>query len=174
VIAAGDDAGDIITWYNQGGNTPSFTKVILESNFPGAWPVGTFDADNDLDRDILSASSTLSDIYWWDNQHNITGIGEYPMPGTTKQGLTIQPNPFSFETSIRFSLPEESFITVRIISPVGKCIRLLFSGKAEKGENIFIWDGKNDSGTDADPGFYFCTIQTCEGLIADGGIMKTR
>ena len=174
VIATGEMAGDIITWYNQGSNTPSFTKVPLESNFPGAWPVYTFDPDNDMDQDILSASSTLNDIYWWENQHNITTIGEYPMSGITKQRLTIQPNPFSFETIIQLSLPEESVITVRIISTDGKCIRLLLSGKARKGENIIVWDGKNNSGTDADQGFYFCIVETVEGIIANGGIMKAK
>ena len=174
VIAAGDNAGDIITWYNQGGDTPSFTKVILESNFPGVWPVGTFDADNDLDRDILSASSTLSDIYWWDNQHTITSIGQDLSQVNPDLKMTVHPNPFSSEIRIQLSLQEQSLIKVMIVASDGKLISLLYSGKAEKGGQSFTWDGKNSAGTDAVQGFYICIIETEDRGIYSCSLVKEK
>jgi len=132
VIAAGDFAGDIITWYNQGLITPSFQKVILESNFPGVWPVNTFDPDNDLDLDILSASSTLNDIYWWENQLILSSPGGSQVQNSSGKKLNIYPNPFYVNAEIQFTLFEDSDISLRVLSSDGKLISVLFSGKLVK------------------------------------------
>jgi hypothetical protein len=174
VIAAGDNAGDIITWYNQGVSAPSFLKVALESSFPGVWPVNTFNPENDHDRDILSASSTLSDIFWWDNQHTITSLVQDHSQVNPDLELTVHPNPFSSEVKIQLSLPEQSQIKVMIIASDGKPIRLLYWGKAGKGRHSFTWDGKNSAGTVAEKGFYVCVIETEKGDILSCRFIKEK
>lgn len=172
VAAAGDQSGDVITWYNQGGAQPSFTKYVLEPNFPGAWPVFTCDVDNDTDRDIISASSTLNDIYWWDNQLIPTHVKGLSPPAIEPVIIRAFPNPFINETAICFDLNSDIPVCMQVVSLSGKIVRTMFRGKALPGSHSVTWDGKNDSGNDAEQGSYLCVLRTEEKIIASCPVIK--
>ncbi|MBN1481925.1 T9SS C-terminal target domain-containing protein [candidate division KSB1 bacterium] len=53
------------------------------------------------------------------------------------------PNPFNAATTIQFSFPKSSFVTLKIYNTIGKEIRTLISEKMEKGEHNIIWNANN-------------------------------
>ncbi len=73
------------------------------------------------------------------------------------------PNPFNPATTIRFTLPEKNFVTVRIFDILGREVRTFIRSDLEPGEHSVPFDAEGLSG-----GIYFCQ------LIADGRHMTTR
>jgi hypothetical protein len=158
VVAAGDEAGDVIIWYNQGTPQPSFTKCILDSNFPGAWPVHACDLDGDADNDILAASSTMNTVVWWDNQQILPNTNEFQALNKHDR-LRISPNPFISRVRIHFNLQSIQWICLRILSISGQTIYTQSREKAGSGENTLVWNGKNDYGIEVDNGVYICVLE---------------
>jgi photosystem II stability/assembly factor-like uncharacterized protein len=69
------------------------------------------------------------------------------------------PNPFNPETSIQFSLPHASFVTLRIFNTWGQIVRTLAATTYEAGRHQIVWDGKDDTGIPVAGGCYFCQLQ---------------
>jgi hypothetical protein len=90
-----------------------------------------------------------------------TSVGEAQERMREPQGPTIYgaPNPFTRSTTVRFCLPEDSQATELVIYNLrGQKIRTLFSGAASAGRHTAVWDGRDDSGTPASSGIYFCAL----------------
>jgi hypothetical protein len=170
VVAAGVNAGDVRIWYNQGGSPPSFVMYTLEPNFPGVWPVHVCDLENDSDTDILSASSTLNDICWWENQATSTQEEEISWQVNATGLSGIAPNPFSDKAEIRYFTEAGSQVTLRIYSIVGKLIRTMSAGEGGLHTGCIVWDGQDDAGYPATKGMYLC-ILTANGVTAGRQIL---
>lgn len=65
------------------------------------------------------------------------------------------PNPFNPTTTIEFSLPEQSDVTIRIFSVTGALVRTLVNDNREAGIYTLQWDGTTDSGIRVATGVYF-------------------
>ncbi len=72
------------------------------------------------------------------------------------------PNPFNEGTSIRFDLPETSFVRVTLFDVRGRLTRTLQSGVMPPGRQTLTWDGRDESGVPAAGGVYFCRIEAGE------------
>lgn len=68
------------------------------------------------------------------------------------------PNPFVDEVTIRFNLPETSFIWVRIYNSSGQLVKILSNGLGFQGNNELFWDGTNTQGNRMAPGPYLVRI----------------
>ncbi len=69
------------------------------------------------------------------------------------------PNPFNGSTIITMYLPKEENITVKIFDILGREVKKLFYGKAQKGKLTVLWNGKNNTGFDVGSGIYFYRIE---------------
>ena len=69
------------------------------------------------------------------------------------------PNPFNAGTEIRYCLPREERISLRIYNTLGQEVRVLAEGVFPGGEHAIRWDGRNGSGAPAASGLYFCRLQ---------------
>ena len=70
------------------------------------------------------------------------------------------PNPFNPVTQIRYQLPEESIVTIRIYDITGRVVRSLVSGQKElTGYHQVSWDGTNNHGDGVSAGMYLYVIQ---------------
>ena len=64
------------------------------------------------------------------------------------------PNPFNPVTTIKYDLPEESFVELRIFNLLGEEIRTLVSGSESAGSKSTLWDGKDNSVNLVSSGMY--------------------
>lgn len=80
-------------------------------------------------------------------------------PGEQLTSLQNYPNPFTKETMIRYSLPENGEVKIDLYDASGRFIRNLLWGPQYAGENRTIWDGTNNSGTRLKSGIYTYVLQ---------------
>ena len=74
------------------------------------------------------------------------------------------PNPFVFTTTIRYQLPIESDVSLKIYSYTGQLVRTLVNTRKESGYYIVSWKGRNDNGKRVSAGIYFCKFEAPTGL----------
>jgi hypothetical protein len=65
------------------------------------------------------------------------------------------PNPFNPTTSIEYSLPEQSYVTVKVYNVLGKEIKTLVDGYKDSGNYKVVWDGRDMQGRSVSSGIYF-------------------
>ncbi len=64
------------------------------------------------------------------------------------------PNPFNPTTTIKYALPTESNVELKIYDLMGREIRTLVNGNDGIGYKEIMWDGKNNSGNQVSSGIY--------------------
>ena len=64
------------------------------------------------------------------------------------------PNPFNPNTLIKFSIPKDDFVTIKIYNMIGQEIITLFSGNAKKGTHTLSWNGMDQNGIQVSSGSY--------------------
>ena len=69
------------------------------------------------------------------------------------------PNPFNAVTTIRYQLPERSFVRLSVYDPSGQFLRTLVEEEQRAGYYAAGWDGRDNSGRDVASGLYFCHLQ---------------
>ncbi|NHZ84511.1 MAG: T9SS type A sorting domain-containing protein [Planctomycetia bacterium] len=85
------------------------------------------------------------------------------------------PNPFNPVTTLRYDLPEQSFVKITIYDILGREVRYLVNRIENPGFKSVIWNGKNDVGQTLGAGVYLYRIQALqkEGRQA-GEYIKTK
>ncbi|MBU1073800.1 T9SS type A sorting domain-containing protein, partial [bacterium] len=73
------------------------------------------------------------------------------------------PNPFNPATEIRFALPSQQPITLKVYDVAGREVATLAAGLHEAGTHAFIWRGENDDGARVASGLYFYRLMTEDG-----------
>ncbi len=90
----------------------------------------------------------------------LTGIEEeniiYPSEYNLLQNF---PNPFNPATSIKFALPIESNINIKIYNTLGKEIKELINDTRSSGEYEITWDGTDNFSKQVSSGVYFLTME---------------
>ena len=64
------------------------------------------------------------------------------------------PNPFNPSTTIKFTLTDESFVSLKIFNSIGEVVNKLFSGTEQPGEHEIIWNAENFTS-----GIYFYLLE---------------
>lgn len=72
------------------------------------------------------------------------------------------PNPFLSETTIQYSLSDESSVLLKVYNLSGQEIKTLVHQKQPEGLYSISWDGTSNSGNRINAGIYIYTIQTDE------------
>jgi hypothetical protein len=70
------------------------------------------------------------------------------------------PNPFAGGTTIRYTLPTDGRVQLRIFDVTGRLIRTLVNGPAEAGPNRVVWDGRDHEGHKLSSGVYFYRLES--------------
>ena len=71
------------------------------------------------------------------------------------------PNPFNPSTTINFSVPEESVISIKVYDLSGRHVNtLLNASRIHVGHHQVIWDGTDFSGATVAAGIYIYALQT--------------
>ncbi len=69
------------------------------------------------------------------------------------------PNPFNPTTMIRFALPKESKVSLKVYDVIGREVRTLVNGDLAAGINTVEWNGRNNLGQSVASGMYLYRIQ---------------
>jgi len=69
------------------------------------------------------------------------------------------PNPFNPSTAIKFSVPENSKITLTVYNLLGQIIKVLANEVVNPGNYSFIWNGTDNSGLNVSSGIYFYELK---------------
>ena len=94
-------------------------------------------ANNNL---LLSASNGVIYCFMYDPTAVVTEISTSPDNFNLMQNY---PNPFNAQTAILYSLPERSFITIKLFDVLGKEIAVLYKGESEKGTYQLNYNAEN-------------------------------
>jgi len=73
------------------------------------------------------------------------------------------PNPFSGETTMRWSLPEPGPVEVTIFDAEGRRVRTLLAARLPAGYHTVRWNGQDAGGRDVGRGVYFSRLRTERG-----------
>jgi hypothetical protein len=89
-------------------------------------------------------------------------------PGAVPRGFGLEPNfpnPFNSGTRVRFRLDRPSGARLAVLSPDGRPIRALLSGRLEAGAHSAAWDGRDSDGRPAASGVYLLRLEA-EGRVS--------
>jgi hypothetical protein len=68
------------------------------------------------------------------------------------------PNPFNPETSIRFDLPENGFVSISVCDVHGRWVETLLNESRTTGNYSVTWDGRDQTGNSVPSGVYICRM----------------
>ncbi|MFC1555919.1 PQQ-binding-like beta-propeller repeat protein [candidate division KSB1 bacterium] len=72
------------------------------------------------------------------------------------------PNPFNPSTTIQYSLPRTTIVTVKVYDILGREVETLLSQQMPAGSHSIVWDGTDYSGNQVSTGIYIYRIQAGE------------
>ena len=87
-----------------------------------------------------------------------TGLAEQRVAFPVNWDVVVAPNPAPSKSTIRWQVPEEADVSLRVYSPVGQLVKVLAEGKTKPGTYTNVWNGTDDSGHQVASGVYFCTL----------------
>ncbi len=105
-------------------------------------------------------------------------MGKKAMPGimdfSSLLKLSAYPNPTSAGSTISYTLPADSRVTLSLYDASGRMVTMLVDGAEQKsGRQSIEWNGTTASGAPAASGTYFYRVQTADGT-AQGQIVIAR
>ena len=72
--------------------------------------------------------------------------------------LKIYPNPFTESTTIKYLIPENSFVSIKVYDRHGGFVSTLVAKTQNKGEYEINWNGKNHQGKPVKEGIYYISL----------------
>lgn len=113
--------------------------------------------------DSVRAEWNPDQVTVWMLEVTPTGIIEIPLGIITPDHYTLEqnyPNPFNPTTNIRFSLPLDNNISVKVFDMLGKEVVTLINNEAyTKGAYELTWDGTNNFGQKVSSGNYIAELR---------------
>ncbi len=94
---------------------------------------------------------------------NSSSVGVLPSQGATGFDLASEPNPFSDNTRLTFSVSRQQSAKLQVLDVTGRVVRTLVDGPVAAGSSDVRWDGRDASGTHVAGGVYFFRLTTAEG-----------
>jgi WD40 repeat protein len=155
--------------------------IWLVMHWPNGSPAMGVGADANMPRDYRSYFSSNQDTFrLWTTHDWMARIVQSPeigiLGGTdeiVKRFALYQnfPNPFLNQTAIRYSLPSEIYVSLKIFDASGRTVRTLSESKQKPGNYSLIWDGKDDQSRELPAGVYFYRLESNDQKF--DGIRKT-
>jgi hypothetical protein len=148
-------------------------SLVMEGIFPVEQDIVLLDM---LTREIhnLSETSSLAFHQSWDKLpvypfKIIAGTPEYVI-AKTEEILSLlpdnfalhqnYPNPFNPTTTIKFDIPEPTYISLKIYNLMGQEVRSLNNKWLPTGSHRLIWNGKDQQGIPVSTGVYIYRLQS--------------
>ncbi|PWB74286.1 hypothetical protein C3F09_04125 [candidate division GN15 bacterium] len=138
--------GGAVTIYS---GTTNFGTYTWGSTITGS--VGCGYNRSNCDFDNFCVSATISSTGDW---AELTGTGEASLPASFALDQNF-PNPFNPTTTISFTLPTASQVTLEIYNLLGQKVRTLVDAPMTAGNHSVMWNATDQSGRSVSSGVYF-------------------
>jgi len=99
------------------------------------------------------------DMGAYENQNVVVGANENLIPLITKLNQNY-PNPFNPTTMIKYSLKDNSKVSLNIYNIKGQKVKQLDHEVLPAGQHSIVWDGRDDNGKPVSSGIYFYKLKT--------------
>ena len=115
-------------------------------------------------QDFTEMTSETNEVLYLDLEscavlyRNPLGITEIEMP-TEFELVQNHPNPFNPVTTINFSIPEQSFITLNVFDLSGRLVKTLWNSQMNVGHHSVNWNGVDAYGNEVSAGIYIYTLE---------------
>ena len=145
----------------------ALTKTSTPGN-SGSGTIATFEYISRIDQTVTFSLSNVSatdsqgkiislDILPTNIVVDVRDINEIPKEYTLLQNF---PNPFNPTTSITFSIPRSTYVSIKIYNSLGVEVNKLIEREMLVGIHQVTWDGKNIFGQQVSSGVYYYTLLT--------------
>jgi len=97
--------------------------------------------------------------------------------GTQSAGLRVlamddaRPNPTTGRVAIRWQVPVETDVSLRVYNTAGQLVKVLANGRTKPGSYTSVWDGTDTRGRRLANGVYFCTLNNCSERISRKAVL---
>jgi hypothetical protein len=166
-----DPIKGLVAWYGYGGNPPSFDPLnIWLYDGVGIQPIvpptlqiaAEAMAINDGQIAFAAWPQQGDDlaIYLYTHERSITSVTD--RENVLSEQCTLfqnYPNPFNSMTTIRFSLLNTEFVTLKVFDVLGNEIATLVNGEMSAGEHSVVFDARELS-----TGIYFYQLRTSSSI----------
>ena len=129
-------------------------KANAMTSINGTWTIHA--SDGNLVTEAANGPFTLSF-----DATSVGIIGEIILPTEFALHQNYS-NPFNPVTTLRYDLPENSFVNINIYDMLGRKVRSLIEQNQEAGYKSVMWDGTNEYGKLVSAGVYLYRIQAGE------------
>lgn len=140
-----DSIGYTDEWFDTGGRKP-WDKVTY-------WMSALDDQGKESDETEDFSFTGSSGVQWKQVAETASAI---PQVYYLSENF---PNPFNPTTSIRYDLPEPSYVSVVIYDILGREVRTLLDSREEAGFKSVVWDSKDNGGNIVSAGIYIYTLR---------------
>jgi len=145
-------------------------KVSYQIGYPSdeIWWKEFKDPVKDIGNALIDAIPNLYGLYWVDFSitkifpMNVTGINNLNTPVKDYKLMQNYPNPFNPATTIRYSVPQNSFVKIILYDILGKAVKTLVNEEKTAGNYSVTFDAKNLPGgrQELSSGIYFYRLQS--------------
>ncbi len=81
------------------------------------------------------------------------------------------PNPFNPTTTIKFSVPNITKVSLVVYNTLGQKVRTLINNKTLSGNQTAVWNGKNDFGSSVPSGVYYYRMESGSNTITKSMVL---
>jgi len=74
--------------------------------------------------------------------------------------MPTAPNPMRTETTIKYTLPDNAEVSLKVYDVTGALVKTLVNESVEAGYHSLLWDGTNETGNEVANGVYFYRLTT--------------
>ena len=187
-IFAGHRNGKFYGFHDDGSTIVGFPIPTFSPIFSTA-SAGDIEGDGDVDIVFASydnsvnvmdfAGASTDSSYEWRaygaNQWRTSVYGQKtpwqtgsPVVGPASFSFSLRqntPNPFLGGTTIRYVVPRDMNVSLKVFNVTGQLVRTLADGPVKAGPNRVIWDGRDQRGRRLSSGVYFYRLDNGEQKI---------
>jgi len=117
--------------------------------------VSEFYRDSVINRAVTDSHVTRADAIMLQQAAGpVTGVGDEGSIPTAYSLSQNYPNPFNPTTQIRFGIPQDARVSLKIYDILGREVRTLMNDDLRAGYHAVEWDGKNNFGGKVSSGIY--------------------
>ncbi|MBN2413904.1 T9SS type A sorting domain-containing protein [candidate division KSB1 bacterium] len=144
---------------NAGVARPEDLTVYYYSVFEGSWH--TLKIINSNAQNIYVKIKELCYLVYGEKNSTYSEPGKFFGP-TTFELSQNYPNPFNPQTTIKYQVPQNVYVTLEIFNINGQKIKTLIREDRMAGYYTVVWDGTNDYNMAVSTGMYFLKMKAGE------------